>query len=72
HRAWLLKRCLLFVPVLNSIRRSDGGGEKAGSALGCELEKRSPYPRKPFLDKHEAKYKQSTITSKTTNKAFSK
>ncbi|MBN1849783.1 MAG: hypothetical protein JW932_14495, partial [Deltaproteobacteria bacterium] len=47
-------RCLLFVPVLNSIRRSDGGGEKAMSAFGCEPEKRSPYPRKPFLDKHDS------------------
>ncbi|MBN1849517.1 MAG: hypothetical protein JW932_13125, partial [Deltaproteobacteria bacterium] len=53
-------RCLLFVPVLNSIRRSDGGGEKAMSAFGCELEKRSLYPQKPFLDKHVKAYRMKT------------
>ncbi|MBN1847637.1 MAG: hypothetical protein JW932_03550, partial [Deltaproteobacteria bacterium] len=66
HRTWLFKLRLLFVPVLNSIRRSDGGGEKAMPAFGCELEKRSPYPRKPFLDKHDDIHEANIIKYRTS------
>jgi hypothetical protein len=43
HRVRLSKHRSLFVPVLNSICRSDGGGNKQGRLVGGAPEKRSPY-----------------------------
>ena len=48
HRAWLFKHGSLFVPVLNFICRSDGGGNKQGRLVGGELSKRPPYPENRF------------------------
>jgi hypothetical protein len=48
HRAWYFKHCSLFVPVLNSIRRNDGGGNKQLPPVSGELEKRPLCPKIVF------------------------